>query len=101
MDEVICGFGRLGRWFGSEHFGVRPDMVTFAKGVTSGYVPLGGVALGTAVRAPLEADASFLLRHGHTYSGHAAACAAGLAHRARSPLKMPTPSAGRSRARFT
>ena len=79
MDEVICGFGRLGHWFGSERYGVRPDLITFAKGVTSGYVPLGGVVVGAAVRGPLEADAAFMLRHGHTYSGHATACAAGLA----------------------
>jgi adenosylmethionine-8-amino-7-oxononanoate aminotransferase len=79
MDEVICAFGRLGHWFGSEHFGIRPDMITFAKGVTSGYLPVGGVILGAAVRGPLEADPTFVLRHGHTYSGHATACAAALA----------------------
>jgi putrescine aminotransferase len=79
MDEVICAFGRLGHWFGSERYGVRPDMITFAKGVSSGYVPLGGVVVGSAVRAPLEADPSFWLRHGHTYSGHPTAAAAGLA----------------------
>ncbi|MCB9663713.1 MAG: aspartate aminotransferase family protein [Alphaproteobacteria bacterium] len=78
-DEVVCGFGRLGTWFGSEHLGLRPDMITFAKAVTSGYVPLGGVVVGKAVREPLEADATFLLRHGHTYSGHPLACAAALA----------------------
>lgn len=78
-DEVICGFGRLGRWWGAEHYGVRPDLVTFAKAVTSGYVPLGGVLVGPSVRGPLEADPSFLLRHGHTYSGHPVACAAGVA----------------------
>jgi len=77
MDEVICAFGRLGHWFGSERYGVRPDVITFAKGVTSGYVPLGGVILGRPVHEPLEADAGFVLRHGHTYSGHATACAAG------------------------
>ena len=66
FDEVICAFGRLGRWFGAEHFGVRPDMITFAKAVTSGYVPLGGVVVGPAVRAPLEADRGFILRHGHS-----------------------------------
>lgn len=77
LDEVICGFGRLGHWWGAERFGVRPDLVTFAKGVSSGYQPLGGVLVGPAIRAPLEADASFVLRHGHTYSGHPAACAAG------------------------
>lgn len=79
MDEVICGFGRLGHWWGSQHYGVRPDLVTFAKGVTSGYIPLGGVLVGPAPRDALEADSSFVLRHGHTYSGHPVACAAGLA----------------------
>jgi putrescine aminotransferase len=79
MDEVICAFGRLGHWFGSEHYGIRPDMITFAKGVTSGYLPVGGVIVGTAVRGPLEADDTFILRHGHTYSGHATACAVALA----------------------
>jgi adenosylmethionine-8-amino-7-oxononanoate aminotransferase len=80
FDEVITGFGRLGTWFGAEFFGVRPDLITFAKAVTSGYQPVGGVVVGPAVRGPLEADPSFLLRHGYTYSGHAAACAAGLAN---------------------
>jgi putrescine---pyruvate transaminase len=79
FDEVITGFGRLGTWSGAEHFGVVPDMVTFAKAVTSGYIPLGGVVIGRAVSNALEADASFLLRHGFTYSGHPTACAAGLA----------------------
>ena len=79
MDEVICAFGRLGHWFGSEHFGIRPDLITFAKGVSSGYVPIGGVIVGSAVRRPLEADETFMLRHGHTYSGHATASAAALA----------------------
>lgn len=78
FDEVITGFGRLGRWFGSEHYGVVPDMTTFAKAVTSGYQPLGGVVVGRAVREPLEADPTFILRHGYTYSGHASACAAAL-----------------------
>jgi putrescine---pyruvate transaminase len=80
MDEVICAFGRLGKWFASEHYGIRPDLITFAKGVTSGYIPLGGVVVGKAVREALEADDSFMLRHGHTYSGHAAACAAAIAN---------------------
>ncbi|MQB01275.1 MAG: aminotransferase class III-fold pyridoxal phosphate-dependent enzyme [Actinobacteria bacterium] len=79
LDEVICGFGRLGAWWGAEHYGVRPDMMTFAKGATSGYLPLGGVVMGTKVRQVLEADDSFVLRHGHTYSGHPAACAAAIA----------------------
>ncbi|MEX2625404.1 MAG: aminotransferase class III-fold pyridoxal phosphate-dependent enzyme [Ilumatobacteraceae bacterium] len=80
FDEVITGFGRLGQWFGAQHFGVVPDMTTFAKAVTSGYQPLGGVFVGGSVRAPLESDPSFVLRHGFTYSGHAAACAAGSAN---------------------
>jgi adenosylmethionine-8-amino-7-oxononanoate aminotransferase len=80
LDEVICGFGRLGQWWGAQHYGVVPDMVTFAKGVTSGYQPSGGVLLGPRVRGPLEADASYVLRHGFTYSGHPTACAAALAN---------------------
>ncbi|MPZ72645.1 MAG: aminotransferase class III-fold pyridoxal phosphate-dependent enzyme [Nitriliruptorales bacterium] len=76
MDEVICGFGRLGRWWGAQRFDVRPDLTTFAKAVTSGYLPLGGVLVAPAVRQVLESDASLVLRHGHTYSGHPAACAA-------------------------
>jgi putrescine aminotransferase len=78
FDEVISGFGRMGTWFAAQHYGVTPDMICFAKGVTSGYQPLGGVYVGPAVRAPLEADPNFVLRHGYTYSGHAAVCAAAL-----------------------
>ncbi len=80
FDEVITGFGRLGQWFAADHYGVVPDMTTFAKAVTSGYQPLGGVFVGPAVRSPLEADPAYVLRHGYTYSGHAAACAAGVAN---------------------
>ena len=80
LDEVICGFGRLGTMWGAQRYGVVPDLVTFAKGVTSGYVPLGGVLVGAAVRARLEADPEFVLRHGHTYSGHPGACVAALAN---------------------
>jgi putrescine---pyruvate transaminase len=80
FDEVICGFGRLGHWFGAEYFGVTPDLITFAKGITSGYIPLGGVLVGAAVRAGLEADPAFFLRHGFTYSGHPTACAAAMAN---------------------
>ncbi len=59
---------------------MRPDLITFAKGVTSGYVPLGGVVVGGPVHTALEADPDFILRHGHTYSGHATAAAAALAN---------------------
>jgi adenosylmethionine-8-amino-7-oxononanoate aminotransferase len=78
FDEVITGFGRLGTWFAAEHFDVVPDLTAFAKGVTSGYMPLGGVIVGRRVGEALESDRDFILRHGYTYSGHAAACAAGL-----------------------
>ncbi len=77
-DEVITGFGRLGEWFGATHYGVIPDMITFAKAVTSGYQPLGGVVCAPSVTQPLEADPDFILRHGYTYSGHASVCAAAL-----------------------
>ncbi len=82
FDEVITGFGRLGSWFAASHFGVVPDMITFAKGCTSGYLPLGGVVVGEAVLDVLEADPTFILRHGYTYSGHPSACAAALANTA-------------------
>jgi len=78
LDEVICGFGRLGGWWGASAYGVEPDLVTFAKGVTSGYQPVGGVLVGRRVREVLEADPDFVLRTGHTYSGHPAGCAAAL-----------------------
>jgi len=78
FDEVITGFGRLGSWFAAHHFGVEPDLATFAKGVTSGYVPLGGVFIGPQPAAALESNPDFFLRHGFTYSGHATACAAAL-----------------------
>ena len=80
FDEVITAFGRLGSWFGSHHFGVEPDMMTFAKAVTSGYLPLGGVVVGPRPRRWLEADEAFLLTHGGTYSGHPSCCAAALAN---------------------
>ena len=76
-DEVICGFGRLGRWFGCEYFGTRPDFITFAKAVTSGYIPLGGTIVSDRVADVLiEKGGEF--NHGYTYSGHPVACAVGL-----------------------
>jgi adenosylmethionine-8-amino-7-oxononanoate aminotransferase len=78
---VITGFGRLGGWIGCERFGVRPDMVTFAKGVTSGYLPLGGVLVSGRVAEPFWSEpGKIMVRHGQTYAGHAAVCAAGLAN---------------------
>ncbi|MDX1403113.1 MAG: aspartate aminotransferase family protein [Woeseiaceae bacterium] len=76
-DEVICGFGRLGEWFGADYFGVKPDLMTFAKGVTSGYLPLGGVMVGDRVSETLI-DKGGEFFHGFTYSGHPAACAVAL-----------------------
>jgi len=78
FDEVITGFGRLGTWFGSQFYGVTPDLTTFAKAVTSGYVPLSGVIVGPTVTAALEANEGFLLRTGYTYSGHQLGCVAAL-----------------------
>jgi adenosylmethionine-8-amino-7-oxononanoate aminotransferase len=80
LDEVICGFGRLGHWFGGSRWDVTPDLATFAKGVSSGYLPVGGVVVGPRVRAALESDPALVLRHGHTYSGHPTACAAAVAN---------------------
>jgi putrescine aminotransferase len=78
-DEVICAFGRLGHWFAYEKFGFKPDLVTFAKAVTSGYVPLGGVLVGDRVaKVLIERGGEF--NHGYTYSGHPVACAVGLAN---------------------
>jgi putrescine aminotransferase len=79
-DEVITGFGRLGTWFGCERYGVVPDLLVFAKGITSGYMPLGGVVAGPRVQEPFWSGDGTWFRHGYTYSGHAAACAAGLAN---------------------
>ena len=78
FDEVITGYGRTGSWFAAHHYGVSPDFATFAKGITSGYVPLGGVFVGIAPTAALENNPDFFLTHGFTYSGHPTACAAGL-----------------------
>jgi adenosylmethionine-8-amino-7-oxononanoate aminotransferase len=76
IDEVVCGFGRTGRMFGSEHFGVRGDMVTYAKGLTSGYVPMGAVAVSGRVN---EVFLETPLLHLNTYAGHPVACAAAMA----------------------
>ena len=78
-DEVITGFGRTGNWFGCQTVGAKPDLMTFAKGVTSGYIPLGGVMVGERVaRVLIEKGGEF--NHGYTYSGHPVACAVALAN---------------------
>jgi adenosylmethionine-8-amino-7-oxononanoate aminotransferase len=80
VDSTICGFGRLGTWLGFERFGIEPDLVIFAKGVTSGYLPLGGVIVSGRVAEPFWSAPGNAFRHGPTYSGHATCCAAGLAN---------------------
>ncbi|MDQ7842663.1 MAG: aspartate aminotransferase family protein [Armatimonadota bacterium] len=80
-DEVITGFGRTGRWFALEHWGVQPDLVTFAKGVTSAYLPLGGVMVSAEIhRAIREAPPEERFMHAATYSAHPTCCAVGLAN---------------------
>src|SRR5215216_19819 len=81
IDSVICAFGRLGTWFGIERWPeVRPDLITFAKGVSSGYLPVGGVIASGAIAAPFWEDGGAMFRHGATYAGHPACCAAALAN---------------------
>jgi adenosylmethionine-8-amino-7-oxononanoate aminotransferase len=78
-DEVICAFGRLGHYFGAQRYGYQPDIITFAKGVTSGYSPLGGMITSDALIEPFtEGTASFL--HGVTFAGHPVSCAVALAN---------------------
>lgn len=79
-DCVIAAFGRLGTWWGADRFGLRPDLITFAKGVTSGYLPLGGVVISGRVAEPFFTRPGLMFRHGQTYSGHPTSCAAALAN---------------------
>nr|WP_210413891.1 aspartate aminotransferase family protein [Luteithermobacter gelatinilyticus] len=76
-DEVICGFGRTGNWFGSETFDIKPDLMTMAKGMSSGYIPISAVGIHDRVAEVLIEGGD--INHGYTYSGHPAACAAALA----------------------
>jgi adenosylmethionine-8-amino-7-oxononanoate aminotransferase len=78
-DEVITGFGRTGEWFALKHWNVKPDILSFAKAITSGYAQLGGIQISDAIRETMESAAdSEAWMHGYTYSGHAMACAVGL-----------------------
>lgn len=77
-DEVICGFGRTGKWFGCEYFGTTPDLMAMAKGISSGYQPLGAVMVADRVADVIANAGDF--NHGYTYSGHPAACAAAIAN---------------------
>jgi adenosylmethionine-8-amino-7-oxononanoate aminotransferase len=81
LDEVITGFGRTGEWFATGRYGLSPDLITVAKGITSGYIPLGGVIASSRVAEPFWSEGTQnVFRHGFTYSGHATACAVGLAN---------------------
>ena len=78
---MITGFGRIGEWFATGRYGLSPDLITVAKGITSGYIPLGGVIASARVAEPFWAEGTQnVFRHGFTYSGHATACAVGLAN---------------------
>lgn len=80
-DAVICGFGRLGTWFAVERWGIEPAMIVFAKGVTSGYLPLGGLVVSDRVAEPFwRGPGAPVFRHGPTYAAHATCCAAALAN---------------------
>ena len=79
VDEVICGFGRLGAWFGSDYYGLQPDLAPIAKGLSSGYLPIGGVMVGDRVADLFIAEGEEFA-HGFTYSGHPAACAVAIAN---------------------
>jgi adenosylmethionine-8-amino-7-oxononanoate aminotransferase len=78
-DEVICAFGRLGEWFGSQRYGYQPDIITVAKGLTSGYAPLGAMLVSDAVAEPFVGSGESFL-HGYTFAGHPVSCAAALAN---------------------
>jgi adenosylmethionine-8-amino-7-oxononanoate aminotransferase len=79
-DEVITGFGRVGEWFASQRFALEPDVVVCAKGLTSGYLPMGAVIVAPWIAEPWLHGGAGMWRHGYTYSGHAAAAAAGMAN---------------------
>src|SRR5262249_55969299 len=80
-DEVITGFGRTGTWFGLEHWGIEPDIMQFAKGITSGYIPMGGIGVSDTIKAAMDntpPDQRWM--HAYTYSGHPTCCAVALAN---------------------
>ena len=74
VDEVICGFGRTGNWFGSDTYNIKPDIITMAKGISSGYIPLSGIMVGSRVSNVMINEGGEFY-HGYTYSGHPVACA--------------------------
>lgn len=80
VDEVITGFGRLGSWFGSQRYGIQADLILCAKGITSGYFPVGAVLCGERIQEPFWQGSGGVFRHGYTYSGHATGAAVALAN---------------------
>lgn len=78
-DEVICGFGRLGKWFGADYYGIKPDLMPIAKGMSSGYLPIGGVMVSDEVADVLKSKGA-AFNHGFTYSGHPVAAAVAIAN---------------------
>jgi adenosylmethionine-8-amino-7-oxononanoate aminotransferase len=80
VDEVICGFGRLGEWFGTTRYGIQPDLMTMAKGITSAYAPLGAVVASERAIAPFFREATSSFTHGITFGGHPLSCAIALAN---------------------
>ena len=100
LDEVITGFGRTGEWFATGRFGLSPDLITVAKGITSGYIPLGGVIASARVAEPFWAEGTAnVFRHGFTYSGHATACAVGAGEPRRDRARRPRPAGDASSSR--
>jgi adenosylmethionine-8-amino-7-oxononanoate aminotransferase len=79
-DEVICGFGRVGEWFGTTRYGIEPDLMTLAKGITSAYAPLGALVASTKVIEPFFGEPTRMLTHGITFGGHPLSCAIALAN---------------------
>jgi L-2,4-diaminobutyrate transaminase len=79
-DEVVCGFGRLGTWFGSDHYGIEPDLITVAKGLTSAYYPLSGCIVSEPVWSVLADHTPTVFGHGYTYTAHPVAAATALAN---------------------
>jgi len=80
MDEVVCGFGRTGKWFGFEHWNIIPDIVSVAKGLGSGYIPLGASIIKKEIAFKFINSPEGPFYHGHTFSGHPVSCAAALAN---------------------
>ena len=79
-DDVICGFGRLGQWTGAQRYDYMPDIITFAKGVTSAYAPLGGMAFNDKIAEAMSRERTSMFTHGATWGGHPVACAVALAN---------------------